>query len=105
MESTNGKVRFIEVGGKFIWKIYDDNGSVMAKSDVMFDNNELCQANFNEFLANADAGDGESTEVESENELTDETPESEHDGELTTAEVDDNDADVGRAEVKKSKKK
>jgi hypothetical protein len=54
-ETINATVRFIEVGGKFIWKVYDEGGSVIAKAANMFANKEEAQADFEAFRTQAEA--------------------------------------------------
>lgn len=80
----NAEVKFIEVGGKFIWKIYDENGSVVEKAKELFDNKEACEADFNAFCENSetvgiedvDTGIVGENEPAAEVETTPETPES-----------------------------
>ena len=62
----NAEVKFIEVGGKFIWKIYDENGSVVEKAKELFDNKEACEADFNAFCETSETVGVEdiNTEVE-----------------------------------------
>lgn len=53
-ETINATVRFIEVGGQFIWKVYDEGGSVIAKAATMFASKEEAQADFEAFRSQAE---------------------------------------------------
>lgn len=48
----NAKIKFLPLAnGKFTWKIYDENGSVIERAGVEFDSMEACNAHFNEWQA------------------------------------------------------
>lgn len=48
----NAKIKFLPLAnGKFTWKIYDENGSVIERAGIEFDSMEACNAHFNEWQA------------------------------------------------------
>lgn len=53
-ETVKATVRFIETAGKFIWKVYDEAGSVIVKAAQAFDNQDQAHADFEAFRVEAE---------------------------------------------------
>ena len=70
-ENINATLRFMPLAnGKFTWKIYDDNGSVVNKAGIEFASEDAAREHFNnwqaensEEITNADPADEVTTET------------------------------------------